>query len=371
MSKIKFKQGVRPVKESPGKWDINYQVDGVRVTDRIEAENFDKALEERQRRKNQLRENKEGSHSGELVFDLTEVFKMLMKKIENQVELEAVGRKTISNIRTRFQRFFFDYPKHLGVDWKTTKDFTAKDFDDYQNYYGITLGRKQGLSSEMRTLKRIFSYLKGEKWITATKLIELREVKCPPKNFTPLIPNPDEDFDKVFTWLNENDPRSYDFNYFLIRTARRPGKVRELLRQDVKLEQECIYVSKEKHKDESWIPFNDDELKKTVLRAMDFSCKLDSPYLFVNRHGRQFSKSNPIRVFKAAAKSCGILNWEKWTLYQLKKYMITKSYSKNLTSEKIQIVSGHKSLDSVKKHYYQADRSASGEVFEASKLRVK
>jgi len=128
----------------------------VRVTDRIEAENFDKALEERQRRKNQLRENKEGSHSGELVFDLTEVFKMLMKKIENQVELEAVGEKQFLILGLVFKDSFLTIQSIWVLIGKQPKTLTAKDFDDYQNYYGITLGRKQGLSSEMRTLRGSF-----------------------------------------------------------------------------------------------------------------------------------------------------------------------------------------------------------------------
>ena len=367
MSKIKFKKGISILPVSPGRYRIYYPVNGKPVWETVDAANYREASNIRDAKKVEAR--KQQPRPG-AVIDLVDAFKLLMKKIENQVELGAVDRKTISNIRTRFQRFFFDYPRHLGVEWKTMVDFGVKDFDNYRNYYGITLGRKQGLSSEMRTLKRIFSYLKEEGWIVSQKLIELREVKCPPKNFTPLIPNPDEDFEKLFVWFNKNDPRSFDFNYFLIRTARRPGLVRELLRENTKLDKECIYTPKEKHKEESWIPLDDLDLKKIVTRAMEVSRKLDSPYLFVNKHGRQFSKSNPIRVFKAAAAACGISNWEKWTPYQLKKYMLTKSFNKNLPSEKISVVSGHKNLDSVKPHYYQPDRHVSGEVYEASKLRV-
>lgn len=371
MSKNKFKNGVRAVAGEPGKWDVNFQVEGKRVTKRIEAKNYEEALSWRLAQKSSLRKKNEAITNGEQVFELNEVFNLLMEKIKNQVVLGEVDRKTISEISTRFQRFFFDYPKHLGVEWKTTADFTAKDFDNYRNYYGIFLNRKQGLSSEMRKLKRIFSRMKDKGWITRQKLFELREIKCPPKNFTPLIPNPDEDFKKVLTWFYKNDLRSYDFYFFLIRTARRPGKVRELLREHVNLTEEYIFVPKEKHGGESWIPFNDAELRKTVLRAVEFSRKLNSPFLFVNKDGKQFSKSNPLRVFKDAVKACGIPNWKQWTLYQLKKYMISLCYSNNLNSEKIQTVSGHKNLDSVKKHYYQASRIDSKEVFEASKFKVQ
>ena len=319
MAKLKFKQGVRAVTGKPNWWDVNYQVNGERVTKRIEAKRFDEALAWRLGKKTTLRKIKEGTDSEEPIFDLTEVFKLLMKKIEGDVELGAIDRKAISGVKTRFQRFFFDYPKHLGVNWVTTADFTAKDFDNYEKYYGITLGRKQGRSSEMRWLKTIFSYMRQEQWISRERFIELREVKCPPKNFTPLIPNPDEDYETVFAWLYENDIRSHDFYYFLRRTARRPGHVRELLRENTKLKEEYIYMAKEKHKEESWIPINDIDLKRVVSRALDFSCKLDSPYLFVNKHGRQCSKSNPLRVFQAEAKACEISNWQKWTPYQLKK----------------------------------------------------
>ena len=372
-SSDRFVRGVRRVAGSglkPGflpQWDVNYQVDHKRETKRIEAENFEQALAKKVALKSDLRARLNGSKEGKPVYYLTEVVQQLMKKIEIQVKLGAIDRKAISEVSTRCQRFFLDYPKHLGVEWKTTADFTDTDFKNYGDYYGIVLGRARGRSSEMRKLKRIFSLMKEEKWITRDQLLDLRDVKCPPKNYTPLISNPNEDFEKVLGRLYENDRRSYDYFYFSRRTGRRPTIVRSLLRQDVRLDDEVIYVPKEKHKEESWIPINDVELKKVIIRAMDLSRKLNSPHLFVNKDGRQFSKSNPLRVFKAAAKACGIANWESWTPYQLKKKFLTSGFNANLSSQKMEIVAGLKDLDSVKRHYYRPDASVSAEVFKVTK----
>ncbi len=372
MPKQKFKNGMARVPGHSGKWDINYQVNGKRETDRIEASSYDEALAVRVARKEALRSKLKGNNSGILSFELNGVLEKLKAKVRTDIEMNRRCKTAISEVENPFRRFFFDYPKYLGKKWVTTADFTPQDFEEYQNYYGIVLGRPSGVTTEMSKIGHIFTHLNKLGFITSYRLLELRLVKRPKKNIRPYIGNPDEDFDKVLEYLRQNYPRLYDFILFVGNTGRRPKEVKAYKREYLNLNDKYIYVPGEvtKNGESNNIYFGDD-LKKVVERVMNFSRKLNSEYLFLNDQGKRFSANNPQTIFKKAAQACEIPNWKKWGIYQLKKRFITVCRSNQLSTEAISLVTGHKDLQSVVKSYSFPDKAQADKVLKTGGLKIK
>ena len=370
MSKIKFKNGVRIVAGKPGWWDVNYQVNGKRITKRIEADSYEGALACRLAMKSTLRKKKEGVDSGVPVFSLDEALEKITGKIENEILSGYRTKTALSEVVPPFQRFFFDYPKSLGKNWTTTTDFTPEDLEGYKAYYRDVIKKPNGLSSEISKIQNILTYFYNLKLISSLQLFEFRQVKRPSKNVRPFIGNPDSDFIMVLLWIKRKRPRLFDFLSFLSSTGRRPREVRAYRREYVDLEQNYINIpDKTKNKNPSKLRL-DDGLKKIVVRAMDFSRKLNSEYLFLNDCGRRFSANKPTEYFKTAAKQCGISNWDKWGIYQLKKRFITICRAEGMSSEAIAQVTGHKDLDSVMHNYSFPDKSQSDKVLKTGRLRI-
>jgi len=369
--KDKFKQGVRAVEGSPGLWDINYQVKKKRVTKRIEAVDYDAALTIRLAMKTTLRKKKEGVDNGEPVFSLDEALEKITEKIENEIIRGKRCNTALSEVVPPYRRFFFDYPKYLGISWGTTADITPKDLEGYKDYYSDVLKKPNGLSTEINKIQSILTHLYQLGFISSLKLFEFRQVKRPRKNSRPFIGNSASDFIKVLLWIKDKKPRLFEFLSFVTNTARRPKEVRRYLREYVNLEQDYIYVQAEitKNKRPSEIIL-DEELKRDVVKAVNFSKKLNSKYLFLNDNGRPFSANNPQLNFKKAAKECGIPNWEKWSVYQLKKRFITITRAEKHSGESISMVSGHANLDSVMGSYSFPDREQAEKVLKTGRLRV-
>lgn len=369
MAKIKFKNGIRPVHGSSGKWDVNYQVNGIRFTKRINAKDRDEALAWRQNQKSSLRSKVEGN--GNPAVDLTTALEKLKKKVKSEIEQGVRGKTALSEVVPPFRRFFFDYPEYLGKVWTTTADITPFDLEGYKEYYSSVLKKPKGLSTEIGKIQNILTHFRQLNLISSIQLFEFRQVKRPHKNIKPFIGNSESDFVKVLLWIKKKKPRLYEFLCFITNTGRRPKEVRRYLREYVNLDQNFIYVQKEitKNKKQNWLHLSD-ELKKDVMRAVDFSRKLNSKYLFLNDHGRPFSANNPQVHFKEAARACGMTNWDKWSVYHLKKRFITYLRSVGKTTEAISQVSGHSDLDSVIKSYSFPDIAQSEEVLKAGRLRV-
>ena len=378
-----FERGVRMVAGSdkvPGvlpKWDINYQVDGHRETKRIEAENYSRALEKCNVPKAELRKRLGGAAKGEPLYEIEEIYKKLERELESGEELGTVAKKTKSGVLNPFKRFYIDYPKHLGLVWRYESDATVTHYKEYRKYYGIDLNKPTGAGSEMRKLKTVYTWIHSIGCMSFHRLAELHYVKCPKKNVTPYIGNPEEDWDNFFTLLRERYPRTFDFLCFLERTGRRPGEVRTLLRGNVRELEECIFVpgvvfseNPAKNREPSLIPYNAPDLRKIMQRVLAFSRKLGSEILFLNEMGRPFSAGNPLVIVKKLAKELGIPNWNKWTVYQLKKRMITLCRRDNLVAENIEAVTGHKDLNSVIKHYSFPDKTSTEQVFKSGKPRA-
>lgn len=351
MSKQKFKQGVAAVKGSPKQWDVNYQVKRKRVTKRIEADTYDDALAWRLAKKSALRNTKVGADNGEIAIDLNEALGRLIEKVKNEIDRGARCKTAMSDIVPSYRRFFFDYPKYLGKTWTTIDDFNSEDLEGYKNYYGNVLKKPMGASTEFGKIQNILTHLYQLKIITSLKLFELRQVKRLKKNVRPFIGNPTSDFIKVLMWIKDKKPRLFELLCFLANTGRRPKEVKEYRREFVDLEHNYINIpSKTKDGEPSKLRL-DDDLKKIVIRAIDFSRKLNSPYLFLNDQGRKFSANKPQEHFQNAAKECGMSNWDRWCIYQLKKKFITTCRAEGMSAEAISQVTGHKDLGSVLKNY--------------------
>jgi integrase len=370
MRKLKFKNGVRAVKGSPVLWDINYQVNGVRTAVRLPFGSYDEALAWRLVQKSALRNRKEVAVGGEPVVDLHEALKLIQKRIKNKIDLGKLCKTSLSEVIPPYKRFFFDYPKSLGKVWITTADPTPDDLKEYENYYGNVLNRKAGVSTEFRKVKNIFYHFYEQKIMSLNRLSEFRAVESPSKNVRPFIGNPDSDFTKVLLLIKDKKPRLFEFLSFLASTGRRPREVRHYRREYVDLERGYINIpSKTKDGEPSKILL-DGDLRKIVVKAMEFSRKLNSEWLFVNDHGRQFSANNPQIKFQEAAKACKIPNWEKWCVYQLKKRFITVCRSAGKSAEAISQVTGHKDLDAVLKNYSFPDKDQSDQVLKVGRLKV-
>ena len=370
MSKVKFKQGVCPVKGSPGKFDINYQVKGKRITKTIAASNFEDALSMRLTMKSALRKKNEGAEKGETVATLDEALAKVTEKIKNEIASGYRNSTSLSEVLPPFQRFFFDYPKSIGKNWLTIKEVTPDDLEGYKAYYRDVIKKPEGLSSEVGKIQSILTHLYKLKLITSLQLFEFRQVRRLKKNVRPFIMNPDSDFIKVLLWIKNKKPRLFEFLSFLASTGRRPREVRSYKREQVDLENNYINIpDKTKNKIPSKILL-DAELKKIVVRAMEFSRKLDSEYLFLNDLGRKFSANKPQENFKKAAKACEIHNWNSWAVYQLKKRFITVSRAAGMSAEAIAQVTGHKDLNSVMHNYSFPDKSQSDKVLQVGRLKV-
>ena len=370
MSKQKFKQGVGAVKGNPKLWDINYQVNGKRVTKRIEADCYDDALACRLAMKSTLRKKKEGMDNGEPIFTLEEALEKITDKIENDIKSGYRNKTALSEVGPPFKRFFFDYPKSIGKTWVTTKDFKPEDLEGYKSYYRDVIKKPAGASSEMSKIKSILAHMYNLKLISSLQLFEFRQIKRPSKNVRPYIGNPDRDFVKVLKKIKEKRPRLFEFLSFLASTGRRPREVRAYRREYVDLEQNYINIPEQtKNKAPSKLRL-DDDLRKIVVRAIDFSRKLNSEYLFLNDYGRGFSANKPQEQFKEAAKDCEIANWNKWCIYQLKKRFITICRAEGMSAEAIAQVTGHKDLDSVMQNYSFPDKVQSEMVLQKGRLRI-
>jgi len=370
MSKIKFKQGVRPVIGIPGRWDINYQVGGKRQTKRIEADCYEDALAYRLAMKSTLRKKNDGGIIEEPVITLKEAFGKITDKIENEIKSGYRNKTALSEVVPPFQRFFFDYPKSLGKKWVTVKDFKPDDLEGYKSYYRDVIKKPSGLSSEMSKIKSILAHMYNLKLITDLQLFGFKQIKRPSKNVRPYIGNPDSDFIKVLKKINEKYPRLYDFILFLASTGRRPREVRAYRRQYVDLEQNYINIPENtKNKVPSKLRL-DADLKKIVIRAMNFSRKLNSEYLFLNDYARPFSANKPQEQFQKAAKACKIPNADKWCVYQLKKRFITICRAEGMSAEAISQVTGHKDLNSVLQNYSFPDKGQSEMVLQKGRLKI-
>lgn len=368
MSKSKFKNGVRAVAGKPGWFDVNYQANGVRKTKRDYFGSYDDALAWRLAQKSSLRDKKEGHPSA---IEIGEALDAVIKKIRGEVEQNARCKTSLSEIIPPSQRFFKDYPVFMGKKWITLDDVTPEDLEGYKNYYAAVLKKPQGLSTEMGKIQNIMTHLYQLKKINSQRLFEFRQVKRPRKNIRPFIGNSDEDFIKVLSWIKSKKPRLFEFLWFVTNTARRPKEVRRYLREYVNLEQNYIYIQPEitKNKKQSGLHL-DAALKKDVISAVNFSRKMDSKFLFLNDKGKPFSANNPQVNFKAAAKECGMANWEKWSVYQLKKRTMTLLRRQKFSGEAIGQVSGHTDFDGVAKNYSFPDTAQAEEVLKVGRLKV-
>lgn len=368
MGKNNFKNGIRAVKGNTGLWDINYQVNGVRKAVRRPFGSYDEALAWRLAQKSILREKKEGHAAA---VEIGEALDSVIKKVRGEIEQNARCKTSLSEVIPPSRRFFKDYPAFIGKNWITLADITPEDLEGYKNYYSGVLKKPQGLSTEMGKIQNILTHLYQLKMINSQRLFEFRQVKRPRKNIRPFIGNSDDDFITVLNWIKAKKPRLFDFLCFITNTGRRPKEARRYLREYVNLQQNYIYVQPEitKNKRPSRIPLKD-ELKKDVIRAVNFSCKLNSKFLFLNDHGRPFSANNPQENFQEAAKACGMPNWEKWSVYQLKKRFINNLRALGKSTEAISMVTGHSDLDSVIKNYSFPDTAQAEEVLKAGRLKV-
>ena len=85
MPKQKFKQGVGAVPGNPGVWDINYQIDGKRVTKRISACDRNAAIAERSARIQALEHSKKSAGKGDPIVDLNEALAKITERIKNEI----------------------------------------------------------------------------------------------------------------------------------------------------------------------------------------------------------------------------------------------------------------------------------------------
>ncbi|MCB9748297.1 MAG: tyrosine-type recombinase/integrase [Candidatus Omnitrophica bacterium] len=368
MGKNNFKNGIRAVKGSPGLWDINYQVNGVRKTARLPFDSYDEALVWRLVQKSALREKKEGHAAA---VKISEALDAVIKKVQGEIEQNARCKTSLSEVIPSSQRFFKDYPAFMGKNWIYLEEITPEDLEGYKNYYSGVLKKPQGLSTEMGKIQNILTHLYQLKKINSQRLFEFRQVKRPRKNIRPFIGNPDEDFIMVLNWIKDKKPRLFEFLHFVTNTARRPKEVRQYLREYVSLNQNYIYIQSDitKNKKPSGLHL-DAALKKDVISAVNFSRKMNSKFLFLNDQGKPFSANNPQVNFKEAAKACGMTNWEKWSVYQLKKRFMTTTRRQKFSGEAISQVSGHTDLDSVIKNYSFPDTAQAEEVLKAGRLKV-
>jgi integrase len=369
MPKQKFKQGVGAVPGNPGVWDINYQIDGKRVTKRISACDRNAAIAERSARIQALEHSKKSAGKGDPIVDLNEALAKITERIKNEIISEERCKTSLSSVVPPYRRFFFDYPKSIGKTWTTTADFTPDDLEDYKDYYSKISENPKGVSAEICKIQNILTHFYKLRLISALKLFEFRQVRRPPKNVRPYIGNPQSDFIKVLLWIKKRKPKLFEFLCFVTNTGRRPKEIRRYLREYVNLDQDYIQVpaSITKNKKASYLLL-DDALKKDVIRAVNLSRKLDSKYLFLNDNGHPFSANNPQLNFQLAAKECGMPNWEKWCVYQLKKRFITICRSQRLSGEAISQVSGHTDIEAVIKNYSFPDQKQSEEVLKAGRL---
>jgi len=362
---MKYK-GVRP-SGAKGSFEISFQLDGIRYWETVQADNAEEAFLKRAEWKKSIQKNDGGDTS----VDLRVALQVITKKIQNGIDRGELCKTSLSEFIPPFKRFFFDYPKHLGKEWKITADFNEKDFEGYKFYYGNYLKKPSGLSTEMRKISRIFTHFKEQEYISLEMYSKLRDVKKPRKNIRTLIANPLSDYQMVFKKIKEEKPRLYAYLKFLADTGRRGKEVRQYRRGDVNLDEGIIIVRAvyTKSKEDSTLPLST-ELKTIVANAYDFSRKFNAEHLFLNDWGRPLSHSKPQEHFQKFVKDCGISNWKDWNIYQLKKGFITRALAAKWHPRDVQISTGHKDLASVAKHYYFPDLEQAKKVFESGKLKV-
>lgn len=366
MSRVKVYKGVRPT-DTKGVFEISYQIKGKRFWKRIEASNAEEAFLKR----GEAKKNSQKTNPEDASVELNVALETIKKKIQSGIDRGELCKTSLSEFIPPFQRFFVDYPKYMGKEWKTTADFTVQDFEGYKYFYGNHLNKSSGLSTEMRKISRIFAHLYQEEYISLEVFTKLKEVKKPKKNIRTLIANSISDYQIVFKKIKEERPRLYDYLKFLADTGRRGKEIRQYRRADVNLDKGYIMVrgSYTKSKEDSILPL-DADLKRIVERAVDFSRKLDLEHLFLNDWGRPFSHSKPQEYFQKVVKEVGIDNWKEWNIYQLKKGYITRALADGHHPKDVQISTGHKDLASVVKHYYFPDLEQAEKVFKSGKLRI-
>ncbi len=268
--------------------------------------------------------------------------------VNNIIPINIIDWKhtDISTIRNRFAANTVQLTG-IGLDLfiQSTGSVYLHDLTINHGYDFIAFLKKKNLSihtlnTYLRTVKASLQRAAYKNYIKESPLIK---VKSLPSSHRPPAVIEDYEIEEILKNI------SSDFGKFgvlmSLHTGMRRDEVTNMMWSDVDYENNWILIRNSeyhqtKYSKERYIPLNNGliELIKEIKR-FNTDSNYTSVYLFVNPHGKRFSKNYFTKVFNRALKEAGIT--KKVSFHSLRKTFASRLKSRGVATNTIKLILGH------------------------------
>lgn len=260
-------------------------------------------------------------------------------------------------------RYFFDFMKakpRRYTEWMDITKTDVSEFIDWSQNVGWAPSSQYKL---WRALRALFFWIEDDEDCKGLKSFRKLLPKIP-QNPTKLYVPPVEDIQKIASSFNKNTRsglRDYTILMLMIDTGMRSGEIRHMKSEHLNLDQKLVLVPEEGKTGARpiWLT---QEAVSDLRRWLDVRAQFAKcDYIFVTDTGEFMSQFCMAAIFSNARKRSGV---KKLSAHTIRHYFCTNWVRKGGDIAKLQIMTGHKQLQTLNIYLHLAQDTAVAEELE-------
>ena len=296
-------RGIREIE--PGRYEINYQVNGRRKQYQVSAKSLKEVRAIREEHKVELR--KSLSLPQHQRYDAS--FEEAWEKLYADLLSDKRSHKNILRHKKTFWRLFGDFRERRFPNVKSVSQFSESFLKEYKSYYINELNRNPqgGWRSELICIKSMMRRFKGLGYCSKEVIDGLEAIKRPKpvKRSYPDICN--SRIKELLGFMRHDRPDYFNVVYFICRTGRRIEETTLIEARDVGFAglrpiRLNIRAETTKTKEAAPLEMLDNDLAKVIKAAYQLSLRLKSKFLFCNNRGKKCSQNRVREYLKKASR---------------------------------------------------------------------